>query len=719
MSLLTLVERIPDSERILSGFRKLLDIDSLDDVDTAETTAEYITGAGAADRETQEPLDQAIRTAILILLIRNTEQMAGKRRKQPPTAQDPPQPPAPHTRRSTRVTAGQGGYTDQLERVAVAIETPCQPPRRKVNLPDDEPVNLMAPTPHRPRRKAPHRSGKGLKKKASAAPPSHPVPMVQAIMPVTTHATPDGRFGFQVPAPVPTFVGSQSIADFEQDRIAKKATRPMTSAECKTSGANAQAPGPDHPHTHGVQPPHSSSSRSNATAQSSRGTPKVSPPSHMKSRQPLSRLSASEETYHAPSNGTPSSPLSEEDNESQQPAVVHNQLWDIQEETEGGKEIEEDEEKEGDDSEEDELEEDNSEKDDEEKDSSEKDDEEEGKRGTSAVPVEEKDGRIPGNLFDDDVFTQAQELALTDPDMYSDHDNAPARPQATQHDESTSQPFMRRSLPSKCQQADDRRSPTQSQQSSNTQLQRQSNARNNDHSSTSGRMNDQHLPAHSRNPAQPRHPTQSHGPRVLSQSRPQVELQQWALLLPPPSRSNSIVGDPVAKAERSHRPGDEMIGVEYDLLKRHHSTNGRRRPPSPTYLDSVHSNGTGKYKKARRDPSNERSVPVDPQSLPETNETTDEPAQDQPEGRKGKWSVNPKGTKPVKPTTLAFFPPLWVRLLDLAKARMRLYILVDDAFPPLAIAIDGPCQECLLEAMAFNQESGNDELEDGYFPKGK
>ncbi|KAF8122123.1 hypothetical protein EV363DRAFT_1405241 [Boletus edulis] len=603
--------------------------------------------------------------------------MAGKCRKQPPTVQDPPQPPAPHTRRSTRVTAGQGGYTDQLERVAVAIETPCQPPRRKVNLPDDEPVNLMAPTPHRPRRKAPHRSGKGLKKKASAAPPSHPVPMVQAVMPVTTHATPDGRFGFQVPAPVPTFVGSQSIADFEQDRIAKKATRPMTSL------------------------------RSNATAQSSCGTPEhqrkltmlhptVPPPPPC-----LKRMTrASNQLLYIISYGI------------------------YKKRRKGAKRyIEEDEEKEGDDSEEDELEEDNSEKDDKEKDSSEKDDEEkddsekddeeEGKQGTSAVPVEEKDGRIPGNLFDDDVFTQAQELALADPDMYCDHDDAPAHPQATQCDESTSQPFMRCSLSSKCQQADDCRSPTQSQQSSNTQLQRQSNARNNDHSSTSGRMNDsQHLPAHSHNPAQPRRPTQSHSPRVPSQSRPQVELQQRALLSPPPSRLNSIVGDPVAEAERSHRPGDEMIGVEYNLLKRHHSTNGRRRPPSPTYLDSVHSNGTGKYKKARRDPSNERSAPVDPQSLPQTNETTDESAQDQPEGRKGKWSVNPKGTKPVKPTTLTFFPLLWVRLLDLAKARMRLYILVDDAFPPLATAIDGPCQECLLEAMAFNQESGNDELKD-------
>ena len=72
-SLLTLIERSSDSERILSGFRQLLDVESLDDVDAAETIAGQITGAGATDREIQEPLDQAIRVAILDLLIRNTE----------------------------------------------------------------------------------------------------------------------------------------------------------------------------------------------------------------------------------------------------------------------------------------------------------------------------------------------------------------------------------------------------------------------------------------------------------------------------------------------------------------------------------------------------------------------------------------------------------------------------------------------------------------------
>ncbi|KAF8547550.1 hypothetical protein OG21DRAFT_1490136 [Imleria badia] len=41
-SLLILIECSPDSERILSGFRQLLDIDSLDDVDMAETTQSIV-----------------------------------------------------------------------------------------------------------------------------------------------------------------------------------------------------------------------------------------------------------------------------------------------------------------------------------------------------------------------------------------------------------------------------------------------------------------------------------------------------------------------------------------------------------------------------------------------------------------------------------------------------------------------------------------------------
>jgi nuclear pore complex protein Nup205 len=41
-------------------------------VDASETQAEQVTGAGAPDREAQELLDQAIRLAILELLIQST-----------------------------------------------------------------------------------------------------------------------------------------------------------------------------------------------------------------------------------------------------------------------------------------------------------------------------------------------------------------------------------------------------------------------------------------------------------------------------------------------------------------------------------------------------------------------------------------------------------------------------------------------------------------------
>ncbi|KAG1816317.1 nucleoporin Nup186/Nup192/Nup205 [Suillus subaureus] len=71
-NLTTLVERSNDSDRVLSGFKQLLSVESFDDVDASETQAEQVTGAGAPDREAQESLDQTIRLAILELLIQNT-----------------------------------------------------------------------------------------------------------------------------------------------------------------------------------------------------------------------------------------------------------------------------------------------------------------------------------------------------------------------------------------------------------------------------------------------------------------------------------------------------------------------------------------------------------------------------------------------------------------------------------------------------------------------
>lgn len=74
-NLATLIERSGDSERILNGFRIIMESESLDNVVESDTFAEKTTGAGAPDREGGlEPLEQAIRLATLDLIIENTKQ---------------------------------------------------------------------------------------------------------------------------------------------------------------------------------------------------------------------------------------------------------------------------------------------------------------------------------------------------------------------------------------------------------------------------------------------------------------------------------------------------------------------------------------------------------------------------------------------------------------------------------------------------------------------
>ncbi|KAG6372399.1 hypothetical protein JVT61DRAFT_7872 [Boletus reticuloceps] len=129
--------------------------------------------------------------------------------------------------------------------------------------------------------------------------------MVQTVRPVSEPAAPDGRFGYQVPPPVPTFVGSQSVTAFEQDRIANKAARSMMSTGGKTSGSNTQVfSDPRSFPTNGVHPPNLSTPRSHTPAPSLHG------------------ISV------APSSGR-SSPLSDGEDENEQ---TGNQLWDIEEE---------------------------------------------------------------------------------------------------------------------------------------------------------------------------------------------------------------------------------------------------------------------------------------------------------------------------------------------------------------------------------------------------
>ncbi|KAG7087591.1 hypothetical protein E1B28_013544 [Marasmius oreades] len=73
-NLAALVERSDESDRILTGYVNLLQVESSEDVSTAETIAEQGTGAGAPDISSPPvPLEQATRVAALDLLLQNTE----------------------------------------------------------------------------------------------------------------------------------------------------------------------------------------------------------------------------------------------------------------------------------------------------------------------------------------------------------------------------------------------------------------------------------------------------------------------------------------------------------------------------------------------------------------------------------------------------------------------------------------------------------------------
>ncbi|KIK10931.1 hypothetical protein PISMIDRAFT_19950 [Pisolithus microcarpus 441] len=53
--------------------------------------------------------------------------------------------PRQHSQQSN---AGTGGHLQQLEKVSQAIEMPCREREQVIDLPNDEPVNVMAPTLH-------------------------------------------------------------------------------------------------------------------------------------------------------------------------------------------------------------------------------------------------------------------------------------------------------------------------------------------------------------------------------------------------------------------------------------------------------------------------------------------------------------------------------------------------------------------------------------------
>ncbi|KAF7297146.1 hypothetical protein MIND_00947600 [Mycena indigotica] len=75
-SLHGLIQRSDECDRIMAGFARILETESIEDVTSSETTAEQSTGAGAPDTSLNPnfpALQQAVRLAVLQFFIRNTE----------------------------------------------------------------------------------------------------------------------------------------------------------------------------------------------------------------------------------------------------------------------------------------------------------------------------------------------------------------------------------------------------------------------------------------------------------------------------------------------------------------------------------------------------------------------------------------------------------------------------------------------------------------------
>ncbi|KAF8120972.1 hypothetical protein EV363DRAFT_1302553 [Boletus edulis] len=124
------------------------------------------------------------------------------------------------SRRTARANAGTDGRADQLEVISQTLERPSRTTRPMTTVPQDAPVNPMAPTPVVRKKKA---GGKRNVKdparlfdepKPLVPQPSGPATGVPVRIPA--QGSPDSRFGFKLqPPPSPTYVGSQGLHAYQ------------------------------------------------------------------------------------------------------------------------------------------------------------------------------------------------------------------------------------------------------------------------------------------------------------------------------------------------------------------------------------------------------------------------------------------------------------------------------------------------------------------------
>ncbi|KAF8123045.1 hypothetical protein EV363DRAFT_1181132 [Boletus edulis] len=144
------------------------------------------------------------------------------------TASSRPEPS--QTTRPARANAGKGGYISQLRKTSEALDRPQR--EQAKDLLENEPVNHLAPTPHRPRKK---KTGK-QRAKATALEDVNSDPL-EANSSQIAPSSPDGQFGLQPQAPA--FVGRQALEEYEKDRVHHR-TKDNTVARTGKGGVHSK-----------------------------------------------------------------------------------------------------------------------------------------------------------------------------------------------------------------------------------------------------------------------------------------------------------------------------------------------------------------------------------------------------------------------------------------------------------------------------------------------
>ncbi|KAF8137693.1 hypothetical protein EV363DRAFT_1155703 [Boletus edulis] len=211
---------------------------------------------------------------------------------------------------------------------------------------------------------------------------------------------------------------------------------------------------------------------------------------------------------------------------------------------------------------------------------------------------------------------------------------------------------------------------------------------------------------------------QRHPP--ISQGDPLHESQERDQPQGAGSNQRQTTSPRTQRSDRWEPFADGQVNTDHDVVNRHHKRNRRPRSPSPTYLQSVRNGDHPHQKKSKRGArdQDERGSNAGTEQTDGSGSLTlvNKDESRAPSRQGSKYSKTSKADVVARPVTMAFFGPLWCKLLDEGKAKLRLHLMTDDPFPPREMAIDGICTEIIIELVIKYEEEGL-ELEAGFYPE--